>query len=190
MEKDEGSFQKRVRRIIVAIWIQAFTVSSPIYICYKFGENTACLVIVKFGMSQFTLAWRNAVWELFMCKFTVKTPDFSDSEVPKWGPGPLGFGLKNFADAQLLHAIVHKQVQTTAVVHDNYSNTVELSGTKLGMLPPDIKIIELYVMTKSDFLFSIACLRTSNRNVQEQDLPAKSYARPTGTLPGAKYLLI
>ena len=55
------------------------------------------MVIVKFGMSQFTLAWRNAVWELFMCKFTVKTPDFSDSEVPKWGPGPLGFGLKNFA---------------------------------------------------------------------------------------------
>ena len=52
-------------------------------------------------MSQFTVAWRNAVWELFMCKFTVKTPDFSDSEVPKWGPGPLGFGLKNFA---VLHA--------------------------------------------------------------------------------------
>ena len=43
------------------------------------------MVIVKFGMSQFTVAWRNAVWELFMCKFTVKTPDFSDSEVPKWG---------------------------------------------------------------------------------------------------------
>ena len=58
------------------------------------------MVIVKFGMSQFTLAWRNAVWELFMCKFTVKTPDFSDSEVPKWGPGPLGFGLKNFADVE------------------------------------------------------------------------------------------
>jgi hypothetical protein len=69
-----------------------------IYICYKFGENTACLVMVKIGMLQFTPAWRNAVWELFMCKFTVKTPDFSDSEVPKWGLGPLGFGLKFFAE--------------------------------------------------------------------------------------------
>ena len=66
------------------------------------SENTACLVMVKFGMYQFTRAWRNAVWELFMCKFTVKTPDFSDSEVPKWGLGPLGFGLKNFAELQTL----------------------------------------------------------------------------------------
>jgi hypothetical protein len=32
-----------------------------------------------------------------MCKFTVKTPDFSDSEVPKWDRRPLGFGLENFA---------------------------------------------------------------------------------------------
>ena len=74
------------------------------------------MVIVKFGMSQFTLAWRNAVWELFMCKFTVKTPDFSDSEVPKWGPGPLGFGLKNFAET---YTMVNAQ---TKVVSNHGSN--------------------------------------------------------------------
>ena len=68
------------------------------------------MVIVKFGMSQFTLAWRNAVWELFMCKFTVKTPDFSDSEVPKWGPGPLGFGLKNFAEQYIIRVISEYEI--------------------------------------------------------------------------------
>ena len=134
MEKDEGSFQKRVRRIIVAIWIQAFTVSSPIYICYKFGENTACLVIVKFGMLQFTLAWRNAVWELFMCKFTVKTPDFSDSEVPKWGPGPLGFGLKNFADQYFYH-LTRRSPRTfgskTQTDRDSLRNNINASGSIL-----------------------------------------------------------
>lgn len=64
------------------------------------------MVIVKFGMSQFTVAWGNAVWELFMCKFTVKTPDFSDSEVPKWGLRPLGFGLNFFADVELCNFLV------------------------------------------------------------------------------------
>ena len=41
-------------------------------------------------------------------------------------------------------------------------------------------VIKLYSMTKSDFWFSIAWLRTSDHNVQEQDLPAKSHGHLTG----------
>jgi hypothetical protein len=51
-----------------------------------------------------------------------------------------------------------------------------------------LHVIELYCMTKSDFWFSTAWLRTRNHNVREPDLPAKSYSC-MGTLPCTKYLL-